>query len=127
MFKRLVKCLLYSSAIVSVSYSTAFTQNSDTTQRSETFDRASAYRGLGLNFGFTLFYPSEVNEMIDDIYSDFLQGYEEFAEIFKPALYWGISLKGKGAFYLNRQFAMEPYGQIFTASESIDHLDPAVD
>ena len=108
--------------MVFVSFFLGFAEDADTTERIETFDRSSGYRGLGLNFGFTLFYPSEVNDMINDIYNEFLQGYEQYAEMLKPALFWGISLKGKGVFYLNRQFSLEPYGQIFTASESIDHL-----
>ena len=96
-------------------------QNADTTQRIESFDRSSGYRGIGLNFGLTLFYPSEVNDMIDDIYSEFIRGYEEFTDIFPPSMFWGISLKGKGVFCLNRHFALEPYGQVFIASESIAH------
>jgi hypothetical protein len=91
-----------------------------TTRVDETSGRGAAYRGFGLNFGITLFYPSEVNEMIGDIYKDFKGGFDEYINTITPFLFYGISLKAKGVFCLNRRFALEPYGQVFVASKGIE-------
>lgn len=83
--------------------------------------RGAPYHGFGLNFGVTIFVPTQVNDMIQDIYDDFKSGYIVISEVGAPVMFLGESFKLKGVFYLNQHVALEPYGQGFWAGKWI-HL-----
>jgi hypothetical protein len=78
--------------------------------------RSAPYNGFGLNFGVTIFAPKEVNVILEDIYDELKSGYLVY-DLGTPKMFVGESFKLKGVFYLNRNLALEPYGQAFWAGK----------
>jgi len=73
---------------------------------------SSQYNGIGLNFGVLLFFPSELNDMVKDIYDELKNGYYITNELGEPSIFMAFPFNVKGIFYLNPHIALEPNAQV---------------
>lgn len=88
----------------------AFADDSETDMTTAT--PSSRYNGIGFNFGMLAFFPSEVNDMIKDIYDELKSGYYIVGETGTPSIFLAYPFKVKGMFYLNPRIALEPNAQV---------------
>lgn len=114
------KGILITVALITATLSFSLAaQDTVAVETTETTDRGAAYKGMGLNFGITFFVPSEVNDLITDIFNEIKSGYLVQSQFGEPSMFMGESFKLKGVFYLNRHIALEPYAQVFWAAKWI--------
>jgi hypothetical protein len=75
--------------------------------------------GIGFNIGSRIFFPDEVNELIEDIWDEMKKGGITESEFGSPTMFLASEIKLKGIIYFVPFFCLEPFGQFLWSGKQL--------